>query len=457
MPDRAAWPAWLARAPGGVLVVLAFLMLTAAGDAKPAREWPGVLSGHGGPVRSVETDGRRVLTASFDYSAILWAITDGKAEIVHRLVAHRAGVNDAAMHGDRAITASDDSSVVIWDLVSGAPVARHAFGGEKAVAVAVSHDGSLAASAHWDGAARLYDMASGDRLAELSDHRGNVNDVAFSHDGTRLYTASQDGRVLEWSLGPKPTSRPFTDRGWNVNVIAPLMRDDGEWLAVGAVDGSVVAVSMNDPSTVREIVPEGRPIMALAASDDGAFLAIGDGGGMARVARTSDWTELAAVTRPGPVWGLAFADEANLLLTGLDDRVFTWQAQPNAPLATAPEAFPRRFQSASDDLGERQFARKCSVCHTLTPDSANRAGPTLHGLFGREVASLPDYPYSDAMRGMDIVWTPETVGLLFEHGPDNYTPGSKMPMQRITDDRERAALIAFLERATALDATTGEP
>jgi cytochrome c len=49
---------------------------------------------------------------------------------------------------------------------------------------------------------------------------------------------------------------------------------------------------------------------------------------------------------------------------------------------------------------------------------------------------------------MDITWTPETVSKLFEVGPATYTPGTKMPEQRIGDAQARAALVKFLERAT---------
>jgi cytochrome c len=49
---------------------------------------------------------------------------------------------------------------------------------------------------------------------------------------------------------------------------------------------------------------------------------------------------------------------------------------------------------------------------------------------------------------MDIVWTPETVSRLFEIGPMKYTPGTKMPEQRITSADDRRALMDFLEKAT---------
>lgn len=95
--------------------------------------------------------------------------------------------------------------------------------------------------------------------------------------------------------------------------------------------------------------------------------------------------------------------------------------------------------------------RACIACHTLGPEDGNRAGPTLHGIFGRKIAALADYPYSPAFRRMDIVWTPETVSKLFELGPSIYTPGTKMPNQTINDPEDRAALIRFLQSETRRD------
>jgi cytochrome c len=84
----------------------------------------------------------------------------------------------------------------------------------------------------------------------------------------------------------------------------------------------------------------------------------------------------------------------------------------------------------------------------LTPDGANRAGPSLHGIFGRRIATLPGYTYSPPLQSLDIVWSAETVAKLFELGPDVLTPGSKMPLQKITDKSQRDALIAYLKHAS---------
>src|SRR4029077_2783080 len=87
-------------------------------------------------------------------------------------------------------------------------------------------------------------------------------------------------------------------------------------------------------------------------------------------------------------------------------------------------------------------------CHTLSPDEGNKAGPTLSGVFGRRIATLPGYNFSPALKKLDIVWTPETVSKLFEVGPEHYTPGTKMPEQTIGSAEDRKALVEFLAKET---------
>ena len=140
------------------------------------------------------------------------------------------------------------------------------------------------------------------------------------------------------------------------------------------------------------------------------------------------------------------------------------RARRRARTATAPVGSPsspatreRRLSAAQggDDVlarfkGDRgaEVFRACVACHTLTPDAGNRAGPTLHGVFGRRIATAPGYNFSQPLKDLDIVWNAETIAKLFEIGPSRYTPGTKMPEQIISDPRNREALVRFLERAT---------
>ena len=124
-----------------------------------------------------------------------------------------------------------------------------------------------------------------------------------------------------------------------------------------------------------------------------------------------------------------------------------WNAVTGAAVGSSLRGTPADPLAAyAGDHGAEIF-RACVACHTLSEKDGPRAGPTLSGLFGRRIASLPGYRFSEALTKLNIVWTPETVAKLFELGPNAYTPGTKMPEQRIGSPEDRKALTDFLARA----------
>ena len=126
-----------------------------------------------------------------------------------------------------------------------------------------------------------------------------------------------------------------------------------------------------------------------------------------------------------------------------------WNAVTGDPIGSSQRGTSEDPLAAyAGDHGAEVF-RACVACHTLSEKEMPRAGPTLAGLYGRRIASLPGYRFSEALRHMNIVWTPTTVAKLFELGPNTYTPGTKMPEQRIGSAEDRKALTDFLARATA--------
>jgi cytochrome c len=150
---------------------------------------------------------------------------------------------------------------------------------------------------------------------------------------------------------------------------------------------------------------------------------------------------------PGtPVWSLAWRADGRTLLSGGGDRIIRrWNVATGehlGPLVMARAVKP----AATGGRGEEVFSA-CVACHTLRPGEQNRAGPTLHGVFGRRIATLPGYNFSEPLKQLDIVWTAETIDKLFDIGPARFTPGTKMPEQRVPD-ADRKALVEFLETAT---------
>ncbi len=406
------------------------------------------LEGHGGPIKSIDVspDGGRILTASFDYSVGLWR--DGAPVW---LEAHRAAANAVRFVGsDRAVSAGDDRDVYLWDLAAG--TGRRLGGHDgKVIALAPAPDGRTVASASWDRAIGLWSLDGGAPPRFLKGHAGGVSDVAFSPDGARLYSASADGTVRVWDVASGARTRLLAKGGFGVNTL--VLNEAAGWLAYGGVDGTIRVVSLDGGETIADFSGERSPILAMAADRGFATLAVGDGHGFIKIIDTEAWRVSGdfRATRRGPVWALRFSrDGGNIHAGGLDDAMYSWPVASlgaHERMAAGELSFLRDPAGMSN--GERQFQRKCSICHTLGADGRRRAGPTLFGLFGRPAGSLAGYSYSPTLRNSGIVWNVGTIDALFDLGPDDFVPGSKMPMQRITRAADRVDLIAFLRRATA--------
>jgi cytochrome c len=237
----------------------------------------------------------------------------------------------------------------------------------------------------------------------------------------------------------------------NSVAIAP----DGEIVATGA-DGKIYFLSPQGDMR-GELQASPTPVIALAISHDGKLVAAaGVRGSVAVIDRKTRKLEHTLVGPGLPVWSVAFFPDGRTLLTGGTDRTIRrWDAVSGDPIGSVVVGAPDDPLAAyASDPGAQVF-RACVACHTLTPDEGNRAGPSLAGIFGRRIATLLGYRYSEALKHMDIVWTPETVSKMFEVGPMTYTPGTKMPEQKIGSPADRQALVEFLGKATASSGHSG--
>jgi cytochrome c len=402
------------------------------------------LRGHGGPVRAlaISPDGSNAVSGSFDSSAIRWSLSRNVAEQVMRF--HENAVNAVAWLKDgRIATAGADAHIAIW--TQGKPEPDTVLDGHSGpiAALAASPDGKLLASASWDHTVRLWPLAGGAPRV-LEGNSQNVNGVAFAPDGGELVSAGYDATLRIWRVSDGSVSVHNLPTPLNSVAIA----SDGEIVAAGA-DGKVYFLSPQGELR-GELQASATPIIAVALSPDGRLVAAaGIRGSVAVIERKTRKLERTLIGPGLPVWSVTFFPDSRILLTGgTDGTIRRWDAVSGEPIGAVVVGAPDDPLAAyAGDPGAQVF-RACVACHTLSPDEGNKAGPSLAGIFGRRIATLAGYRYSEALKHMNIVWTPETVAKMFEVGPMTYTPGTKMPEQKIGAPEDRQALVEFLAKAT---------
>lgn len=89
--------------------------------------------------------------------------------------------------------------------------------------------------------------------------------------------------------------------------------------------------------------------------------------------------------------------------------------------------------------GKEIYDSRCSACHSL---DHSRIGPAHRGVFGRHVASVPGFDYSQALRKSNVVWSNKNLDRWLTN-PEAFIPGQKMGFS-VPDPQDRADVIAFL-------------
>lgn len=109
--------------------------------------------------------------------------------------------------------------------------------------------------------------------------------------------------------------------------------------------------------------------------------------------------------------------------------------EPAVPIATL-------LASADAGKGEKVFG-KCKACHTFEKDGANKVGPALYGVLGRDIASVDGFSYSGALAELGGNWGFDEMNAFLEN-PKGFAKGTKMAFAGLKKDSDRANLILWL-------------
>ena len=98
--------------------------------------------------------------------------------------------------------------------------------------------------------------------------------------------------------------------------------------------------------------------------------------------------------------------------------------------------------SGNQKQGEMVFAR-CQVCHTPNLQGYFAIGPDLKGVLGREIASVPGYNYSPAIKRVAGSWSLELLDAYLSD-PQSFARGTTMVFPGL-EASERRSLLDFLK------------
>ena len=102
------------------------------------------------------------------------------------------------------------------------------------------------------------------------------------------------------------------------------------------------------------------------------------------------------------------------------------------------------FLSPSMRRSGEALVFQCTGCHALHEWEPSTVGPRLWEVVGRDVASLDDFEYSEALKSLGGEWTRARLDA-FLANPRGVAPGTTMQFGGMSDATERASLLDYLE------------
>lgn len=143
-------------------------------------------------------DGRKLLTASWDKTAILWDVATGLPE--RRYFGHQGPIQGLCItpNEEQFVTVGDDECAKLWDLSSGKM--QHSFschpGGAECAYV--TPDGRFLLTGGRDALIIRWSLESKEPVCYYHGHSDNISALCLTQDGSTLLSSSFDGNVRLW-------------------------------------------------------------------------------------------------------------------------------------------------------------------------------------------------------------------------------------------------------------------
>ena len=304
-------------------------------------------------------DGKLLAVAGYreillhEYGGKLLARLPGIAMRIHSISFSPDGKRLAAVGGDPAVR----GELQIWDVASRKQTASVLASNDTFFGVSFSPDGSKIAFAGADKSVRLYDAETGKEIRKMDHHEEWSFGTTFGVDGKRLVSVSRDRAA---KLTEVETGR-FIE---NVNLLrepltALARHPKKDWIAVGGAERIPYLYKLDRPRTmriaddstlIRKFEKQDGPILSLAISPDGQYLAVGSEVGDVHIYNLETGEPTGKCTgHLGGIYTLAFHPGSKELLTaGFDGMVRSYDISGKLLKAFAPVPLEKTTVARND-------------------------------------------------------------------------------------------------------------
>jgi WD40 repeat protein len=292
-------------------------------------------SGHTSVVKSVvlSSDGKRVLTGSWDKTARLWDARTGKT--LQTFQGHTEYVTSVALSSDgmRVLTGSHDKTARLWDVQTGKTLQTFQAHTDPVTSVALSSDSKRVLTGSSGKTARLWDARTGKTLQTFQGHTEYVTSVALSSDGKRVLTGSDDNPARLWDVESGKTLQTF--QGHTNWVTSVALSSDGKRVLTGWNITSRL-YDVETCKTLQTFQGHINQVLSLALSSDGQRVLTGSSDKTARLWDVESGKTLQIFKgQKNGVSSVALSSDGKRVLTGSHDNTARlWDVQTGKTLQT---------------------------------------------------------------------------------------------------------------------------